>query len=388
MNKNLAVIAYTSFSTDSRVQKEAQAAVDTGYSVDIYTLKEPNRNNFNQFNFYDSSFEQYKGRGKIQYTFAYLKFFLFALYSVTKNSFSKRYKIIHIHNMPNFLVFVAVIPKLLGAKIILDIHDLMPEIYSVKFNIKLDHIISKILYWEERVAANFANEIISTNKFHTERFKKNKIQKKRITEIINVASGVTFNSVNNKNFNTEKLSIIYPSTLSLRLGIETLIEAVAISKEKGIQISLRIFGDGEDRDNIIKIINEKELSDFIYISDGFISLDELSKELDNAHIGIIPLPYNVSNDIAMPVKTYEFFSKKVCVVASNLRLLQNYFSNEILFFKQSNAEDLSKKIELLYNDRKLLEAYAQKGYELYSQRKWQFYSDRYSQLLTNIDSNK
>jgi len=387
VKNNLAVIAYTTFSTDSRVLKEAQAALDAGYNVDIYTLKESSRKNFNQFNFYDSSFEQYKGRGKIKYMFSYLRFFFFVLIELTKNNFKKKYKIIHIHNMPNFLVFSSLIPKLFGTKIILDIHDLMPEIYSVKFNLDLSHFIIKLLFLEERLSANFADEIISTNRFHTKRFKKNKIKNKRITEIINVASSSTFNPINNKSFNSDKLNIIYPSTLSHRLGIEVLIEAIAILKKKGIPVYLKIFGDGEDRNNIAKYIKENNLEDNIFISDGFISLESLSHELENAHLGIIPLPYNVSNDIAMPVKSFEYFSKKVCVVASNLTLLRDYFQNEMIFFKQNDANDLSEKIELLYNDRNLLEKYANKGYKFFQQKTWEYYSKKYANLLKELNPN-
>jgi len=388
MQKKIAVIAYTTFSTDSRVQKEAQAAFDAGYSVDVYTLNETNLKNFDHFNFYFSQSGQYKGRGKVKYTSAYLKFFLFTLFLVTKNSSAKRYKIIHVHNMPNFLVFTALIPKLFGAKIILDIHDLVPEIYSVKFGLQLTHPIIKLLYLEERLSARFANEIISTNKFHTERFKKNRITNKNFTEIINVASSKTFNYVSNKNYNSNVLNIIYPSTLSLRLGVGILIDAISFLKQKNIPVKLKIFGDGEDRDKIIQMIKGKNLDNEIFISNGFISLKELSLEMDNAHLGVIPLPFNVSNDIAMPVKSYEYFSKKICVVASDLTLLKNYFPNEMLFFKQNNAEDLSKKLELLYYDRKRLREYALRGYETFRRKEWKYYANKYINLLNFLSSKQ
>ena len=44
-----------------------------------------------------------------------------------------RYQLIHVHSVPDFLVFAAWFPKLTGAKIILDIHDLLPELYAGKY---------------------------------------------------------------------------------------------------------------------------------------------------------------------------------------------------------------------------------------------------------------
>ena len=45
---------------------------------------------------------------------------------------------IHVHSVPDFLVFAALVPKLLGARIILDIHDILPEFYASKFGASKD----------------------------------------------------------------------------------------------------------------------------------------------------------------------------------------------------------------------------------------------------------
>ena len=52
-----------------------------------------------------------------------------------------RYDVIHIHNMPDFLVFAAWYPKLTGAKLILDIHDVVPELFANKFRTKLKSLM-------------------------------------------------------------------------------------------------------------------------------------------------------------------------------------------------------------------------------------------------------
>ena len=53
---------------------------------------------------------------------------------ITKKHFNDPYDLIHVHSVPDFEVFAVLIPKLLGAKIILDIHDIVPEFYASKFN--------------------------------------------------------------------------------------------------------------------------------------------------------------------------------------------------------------------------------------------------------------
>jgi len=380
LKEKIAVIAYTTFSTDTRVQKEAYAAYEAGYDLDIYTLEDKNVSDYSKFNFIRSNIIQYKGQSKFQYVFSYVKFFFYCLFYLSIKTFTKRYKFIHVHNMPNFLVFSTIIQKLFGSKIILDIHDLMPEIFSVKFRLSIDHWFIKALYFEERRSAICANEIIATNKFHVERFKKNRINSK-ITEVINVADEKIFYAPNNKDYSEEKLVIAYPSTLAKRLGIDNLIEAVETLFKKGLNLELNIYGDGEYRDEILEIINQKGLNDVVHLSKSFISLEKLSMELDKTHIGVIPLPSDVSNDIAMPVKIYEFFAKKVCVVATELPLLYNCFNNSVIFFKESNSLELAEKLEDLYKNRQIIEDYANRGYEKFSSQTWDYYKSKYQELL-------
>ena len=43
------------------------------------------------------------------------------------------YRTVQVHNLPDFLVLCALVPKLRGAPVILDLHDLMPEFYAGRF---------------------------------------------------------------------------------------------------------------------------------------------------------------------------------------------------------------------------------------------------------------
>lgn len=144
--KNIAMIAYTTLSNDSRVIREALAAKEAGYQVDFYTLNERNKTNLDRINIIYTKNIQYKGKSKIKFILSYISFFIFCFFQVSYNHLIKKYKVIHVNNMPNFLVFSCIVPKIFGAKIILDIHDLIPEVYAQKFNISLNHPFIKFLY--------------------------------------------------------------------------------------------------------------------------------------------------------------------------------------------------------------------------------------------------
>ncbi|MCB0749073.1 MAG: glycosyltransferase [Ignavibacteriales bacterium] len=380
-NNNLAVVAYTNFSRDSRVQKETYAAYESGYNLDIYTLKHNNLGPFKSYNFIDIDLEQYRGTSQGKYLLSYFKFFFSCFFYLTKNYVKKRYKIVHFHNMPNFLVFSAIIPKLFGAKIILDIHDLMPELFSVKFQKPVNHFIIKLFYFEERISAKFANVVIATNSFHINRFIKNGINKEKITEIVNVADEKIFYAPSQNNIKNEELIIAYPSTLSKRLGIDNLLEAVEMLNNKGVKLKLNIYGDGDYRNEILEILKNKNLENVVKLSDSFVTLENLSSELDKADVGIIPLPSDRSNDIAMPVKIYEFFAKKICVVASDLPLMTSCFNDSVIFFKAGDSEDLADKIEYLAENKDVVKKFAERGYKIFSSQSWSYYKSKYQNII-------
>lgn len=386
--KNIAMIAYTTLSNDSRVIREALAAKEAGYQVDFYTLNERNKTNLDRINIIYTKNIQYKGKSKIKFILSYISFFIFCFFQVSYNHLIKKYKVIHVNNMPNFLVFSCIVPKIFGAKIILDIHDLIPEVYAQKFNISLNHPFIKFLYLEERISGNFADVVISTNRLHSQRLLFNKIKKSNFPIILNAADEKIFKPSNNKNFLTKEIIIIYPTTIAKHLGIDILIDTMEILKRRDVKVKLSIFGDGEYRETAMKLVNQKRLDDYIIFSDGFIDFSSLSEEFDKSHIGILPYPKGYSTSFQMPIKIHEYFIKGLCVIASDIEIIRDYFSDCALLFKAGNPKDLADKIYMLIQDRELMKEYAEKGYEYYLQHPWSKYKKRYIDLLNELANEK
>ena len=380
----IAMVVYTKLSNDARVLRQVKAAIEAGFMVDVYTLKEPDKVSFLGLNVISASFGQYKGNGKIRYVFSYLRFFFFCFFRVSFNMVEKRYVITQAHNMPNFLVFSFLIPRLLGAKIILDIHDLLPELFAEKFNLSLNHWLIQLIYFEERISGNFADVVISTNRLHTRRFLKNRISKVEFPEILNSADELTFRPFTDHNFDQNPVVIIYPTTMAKRLGLDVLIETLDILVKQKKPVFLKIFGDGEYREKLKQNILQKNLQNHVYVSKGFESFDTLAAELERANIGIIPWPSHYSTNLQMPGKIHEYFIKGLCVVASDLEILKEYFNDCVCFAQAGNPVDLADKISLLIENRDLMKKYAVKGHSFYRENPWSRYKDRYIQILNEL----
>lgn len=383
-DKNIAMIGYTSISTDSRVIRESIAAKKAGYNVDLYTLKEDKDYCLEEINIYRSKAKQYKGDKKIYFIVSYLSFFLYCFWRLTLRG--RKYSVIHVNNMPNFLVFCCIFPKIFGVKIILDVHDFMPEVFAEKFNITLDHWLIRLLYYEERISINFANEIIAINCLQIERFKKNKIKKKKFVEILNAADETIYTPFCNHDFLKDKINIIFPSTIAQRLGVDILIDAmhIIVNEKKYANIEMKIFGDGEYSNNVKRSIEIKNLSSNVNFYNKFIDFKELSVEMENAHIGVVPLPEGYSNSLALPIKLHEYFIKGLAVIVSDLPALRKYCPDCVIFFRPGVPYDLADKIIYLYENRDEMARYSALGHEFYKKHTWKKYKNRYIDLLNSL----
>ena len=124
-----------------RVQREAKALIAGGFEVDIVCLRRPDespRGAEDGAQIYRLPVQRYKQFGAMVQLLEYLVFFCLASWQLLRLHLKQRYASIQVHNLPDFLVFAALIPKLLGARVILDLHDLMPEFYAARFGSDLN----------------------------------------------------------------------------------------------------------------------------------------------------------------------------------------------------------------------------------------------------------
>ncbi len=75
----------------------------------------------------------------------------------------RRYDLVHVHNMPDVLVFSALVPKLLGAKVILDLHDPMPELMMTIFGLRENSRSVRLLKILEKWSLGCADAVLTVN---------------------------------------------------------------------------------------------------------------------------------------------------------------------------------------------------------------------------------
>lgn len=344
---------------DPRVLKEANALKDAGFNVHVISIGESKQKKFEEFNginIYRISLVHSRA-GIMNYLSEYIIFFIYTLYKVTLLHLKYQFAFVQVNTMPDFLVFATIFVKISGRPVFLDMHEIMPELFIIKFKKSPKSFIIRLLKFIEKISMKYADLVIYVNKsifkYHAERgLKKEKaLLLPNIPEDSMQKKSAIFLR-NRKNHNS--IILITHGTIEKRYGIQTAIKSIAILREIYPDIKLYIVGNGEYSSNLKKLSEELQLYNRNVFFTGYINFSKITEFLRKADFGIVPLENNIYTQIMTPNKLFEYVALKIPVIASDLNGIRDFFDDyAITFFNPDNPEDLASKIlERINNMRK------------------------------------
>src|SRR5687767_14406569 len=164
MKRNVCMIAYTDYVGDARVRREAETLSANAFNVVCLTTKNggrPTSFTVDGVEVRELGVSKYRGKSTVAYLASYLRFLFAASTSCIRLLLKGELDIIHVHNVPDFLVLAGLVPRLAGRKVVLDVHDSVPETFAAKFSDA--PLAQQMLRLEERLSALVAHKVICVN---------------------------------------------------------------------------------------------------------------------------------------------------------------------------------------------------------------------------------
>ena len=342
------IIAYTDYIFDARVKRHAEALTQHGYSVDVICLADqraPQR----PVNVIGISVPRYRGHSQVEYIRQYLRFFAKSIYTAAKLNRKHHYDVVIVCSMPDAAVVTGLIPKLSGSKLVLDIHDTMPELYREKFPGSSGAIGAAALRIEERVSARIADVVFAVHDLHAARLQASGIAPNKIVVILNTPDPRLFQPLTrSEQGNVDDFTVVTHGTINRRLGLDTAVEAVRLVRDQIPDMKFRVIGPGEHRESVRHHVQRLDLNDIVQFEDG-VPLEALADALRGAAVGLVPNEATAATELMLPVKLLEYVSLGIPVIASRLRTIRHYFTEDCLrYFEPANAESLAESLMDLY----------------------------------------
>jgi hypothetical protein len=163
------LIAYSTYICDARIKRHAEALVQRGDTVDLICLAPGEAVDGNGVNLVTIDVPRYRGSLRRGYLRSYFNFFWQASVAAARMGSRQRYDVVIVCTMPDAAIVCAFAPLLQGSKVILDIHDTMPELYSDKFGGRRGRLGASLLRLQERVSASLAHHVLAVHELHAAR---------------------------------------------------------------------------------------------------------------------------------------------------------------------------------------------------------------------------
>ena len=389
MKPKVLMAAYTNYRRDPRVRREAEALVDAGYDVVFLASRqpnEPNREVIEGVQVVKVPRLNDRRTSTAAYILDYLIFFFALLVHVSVRP--RRYRLIHINNMPDFLVFATAMPRSLGVPVIHDIHDLMPELFAEKFAAGPDHWLVRLLFAQERWAGRMASAVLTVEDRLKSILSGRGIPEEKIRVLLNLPDERIFSPLQSSNEKSpsDPFVLVYHGTLARRLGLDIAIRAVAEIGARIPALELRIIGAGEEREPLLKLRDELGLQDRVTFSEGYVPVETIPGLLADADVGIVPLRVSDGTDIMLPTKLLEYVSLGIPCVVPATGTIRRYFDEEMVrFFEAEDHASLADALVDLYERPEYRRSIAEQATERFGRaHRWSEHKKIYLGLVSEL----
>ena len=382
-------IYYQIFHFSAMLYREAKAVIEKDYKVDIICLREKASEevfeSFDGMNLYKIQSRPEREGSKYKY-FLRLALFIFkTFFLVSWFGLWKRYKFIHVTSPPDILVFTAIIPKLMGAKLILDIHDIGPELYMRNLKVSETHRVVRILKMLERISCQFVDHVITVTDLWKEELNKRSCPESKCSVLLNVPDQDLFNLNRvQKSNNSDRCNLFYHGSLEERYGPDTLVQAMPVIAMAIPNVLLHIYGGGRIREQIEILRITLGIQNHVAIH-GLVPFYQLPSILCHADIGVVPTKDGVFTDEILSMKSLEYIALGIPIVISRNKG-HNYYYNDsmVRFFEPGNPSHLAEKVIELAQDDKMRQQQINNSLEFLKTHGWEETKKKYHKIIDNL----
>ena len=390
------IIAYTAYARDGRVKRQAEALTSRGDQVDAICLADGELADTRGVNVIGLLLPRYRGASRIDYLRSYLNFFSQAAALAIRRSFKERYDVVIACTMPDAAILSALPCRLFGSKLVLDVHDTMPELYLDKFGGRHGRFGARMLMLQERLSARLADRVLAVHDLHAERLQLSGVPQRKLVVIANspdprifpVADADCQSRRVRSEPNVGTFSIICHGTISRRLGLDTTLAALALLHHRFPLIRLRIIGSG-DYLNELKTLSRKLRVESAISFESPVPIQELAAKLGEANVGLVPNNESSATHLMLPVKLLEYATLGIPVICARLRTIEHYFSpKSVRYFSPNNAGQLARAIQDLYLDPALRDSLANSAANVVKSISWPVHSQRFCDTVDSLLNNQ
>lgn len=343
------VIAYTTYIHDGRVKRHAEALAERGDRVDAITIDAGVTGLINGVNVIGLSLPRYRGASRSSYVKSYIRFFRMAASKALELAREQPYDFAIVCTMPDAAILSAVPLRKKGTRLVLDVHDTMPELYRDKFPGTLGAVGARVMMLEERLSAWWADLVLAVHEPHRDRLVESGIAAEKIRVVLNSPDDRIFVAPRNVKRDPNHFTLVCHGTITHRMGLDLAIRALSRLRERIPHARLVVIGAGDYLQENRALTAQLKLEDRVIFKD-LVPVEKLPQLLCMADVGLVPSRASSATHLMLPVKLLDYAMLGIPALCARLRTVDYYFGDGgVRFFRPGDVDDLAGAIEVLYN---------------------------------------
>jgi glycosyltransferase involved in cell wall biosynthesis len=333
------------------VQREAEALVSAGFDVEVMCMRDrdrPRRIVVNGVTVTSLPVGQRKG-SKVRYAFNYGCFFALAAGTLTMRHIRHPYAVVQANSMPDFLVFAALVPKLMGGRAVAYMHEPTPELAETVFG---PGLLTRILVRVEQWSLRFADHAITVTDQLKQRYVERGAEADHITVVLNCPDPAAMRADWTPAEVTarDEFVVVCHGSVESRYGQDTIIEAAALLRDELPDLRVVLTGRGSQIPWLVAAIAARGLQDVVRF-EGWVSTSRLNDILHAADVGIVAQKASPYSHLVQTNKMIDYWIFGLPVIASRLRAVSEVYGDDVLeYFEPGDEVALAAAIRRLHDD--------------------------------------
>jgi glycosyltransferase involved in cell wall biosynthesis len=386
------MLVHSYYDEDPRVRREAESLVAAGRPVDVYALRRPDdppRNEVAGVSVRRLNVQRHQGAGLGIYLVEYLAFLIRAGWSVTAAHRRRRYALVQVHTLPDFLVVATLPLRLIGVPVLLDLHEAMPEFFRSRFPRAANPVAYALLRLQERASIALANAAVTVNVAMRERLVGLGIRPEKVTVVANSPSLVRFDPTRHESreFAADgTVRLVYAGALTPTYELDVVLEAVAlIARDRpDLDVRLEVFGRGDAAERLVDQATHLGIDERVTFH-GRIPIEDVPAAVARADIGVAPTRRDPFTDVSLSTKVFEYGAMGKPVVASRLPMVERTFPpGSVATYDPGNPASMAAAILSFVDDPDARRGAVERTAEIVQSSAWETEAARYVDLVDRL----
>lgn len=371
---------------EPRVAREAAVACAEGFAVDVVAMRrkgEPAREVVDGVGVVRLPLEHRRDTGFARVVVEYVAFTLAVSLVVALRHLRRRYDVVQVHNPPDFLVTAALLPRLMGARVIFDVHDLSTHMFAARFGGWGAGVARPLLRALQRAATRAADAVLTVHEPYRRELASEGVDPETVTVVMNTVDERLLPET------TPAAApgpprIVYHGTITPSYGVDLLIAAAERLRDR-FAFNVELYGEGDALAAIRAAADATGIGDRLRASGTYLPHREVLLAVAGAAVGVIPNRPGELNRFALSSKLFEYVALGIPVVCADLPTLRAHFCDaEIRFFRAGDAGSLADAIADVLAEPEVAAARAARARLRYEDYRWGLQASRYAGVLNEL----